>query len=336
MAIKLTSDVGFFAKVFGPDHTVTKAVVQMGAVGVQFTISLFTCSATYLGQTYQVSLTVGTTALMKDAVDSLIMEQNKKIIQQWVSGLMVKVAPSVVPDMSPVPKIPFQTVTPSSFEETKLVSVVITKVPADINNILFIKTIRTITGLTLGPAKIMAESAKSGAVVVLLQQVSHENAMSALTKLAELGVSAHINDPMGPVQPSLNPSDFEHLQPKPTAKPVSSVIKLREAQALGQKVKGTSTGSVYYCIALNERIRLAARIYAAGSISIRAEWDGATVDELSKLEESGMHVKSDYASIHLNAEGVPPARVIGAFVTGLGIKWETAVISASDLVIQAG
>lgn len=118
-----------------------------------------------------------------------------------------------------------------------------------------------------------------------------------------------------------------------TEKPVPSVIHLKDAKALGQQVHGTSTGSVYYTIALSEHVKVAARLYKSGSISIRAEWTDTPTDELAKLSAAGVGMKGNYGSIHFDASGVPIERVVGAFLVGTGIKWKSVIMSGADLVI---
>jgi len=116
-------------------------------------------------------------------------------------------------------------------------------------------------------------------------------------------------------------------------KPVDKVIDLKSAKALGQKVHGTSQGSVYYCIAVAEHVKVAARIAKGGGISIRAEWTDTPTADLKKLEESNMQLKGNYGSMHFDAGEVPLPRVIGALLVGTGIKWQAAVMNGADLVI---
>jgi len=117
-------------------------------------------------------------------------------------------------------------------------------------------------------------------------------------------------------------------------KPVSQVIDLKDAKAIGQKVHGTSLGSVYHVIALTEKVKVAARLNATGAISLRAEWTGEAADAQKKLAHIGMSMKSGYASWHLDAAGVPFARVIGAFLLDTGIVWDQSIKSSADLVIS--
>jgi hypothetical protein len=117
------------------------------------------------------------------------------------------------------------------------------------------------------------------------------------------------------------------------AKPVDAVIDLKEAKALGQKVHGTSTGSVYHTVAFTDHVKVAARLYKTGSISIRAEWTDNPVNDLKLLADAGLQMKPTYGSIHFDAQDVPLPRVIGAFLLGTGIEWTQVVTKAADLVI---
>jgi hypothetical protein len=112
--------------------------------------------------------------------------------------------------------------------------------------------------------------------------------------------------------------------------PTAAVVALRNAQAVGQKVKGTSSGSVYVTIAYNPRVKLAARVQGE-TVSIRAEWQNALEEELDKLKQNGLSMKPDYASMHLEAHGVPVARVIGGFLMGLGLKFDEQIVDLSVL-----
>jgi hypothetical protein len=118
-------------------------------------------------------------------------------------------------------------------------------------------------------------------------------------------------------------------------KKTNAVISLRDAEAIGQPVHGTSSGSVYYTVATGPRVRLAARVHKGGSVSIRAEWKPLlTPDEKKKLQDIGLQMKDSYASMHLNAADVPVGRVIGAFVIGIGLEWDAIVKSSAELVVE--
>jgi hypothetical protein len=113
-------------------------------------------------------------------------------------------------------------------------------------------------------------------------------------------------------------------------KPVPQVLNLREAKAVGQKVRGTSNGSTYTTIAVGDRIKIAAKL-TGGKASIRAEWEGATPDELKRLEAAGLDMKSDYASMHLEKGEVSLAKLIGGFLMDTGLKFHSQVASSDEL-----
>lgn len=98
-------------------------------------------------------------------------------------------------------------------------------------------------------------------------------------------------------------------------KPVNSVVPLSKAEAVGQKVKGTSHTSVYQCFAVGT-VNLAARI-GVGSVSVRAE--PHTLQTFppvvkQRLAEVGFSDYGSYMSVHLNLADVPAMRALGAIV----------------------
>jgi len=65
---------------------------------------------------------------------------------------------------------------------------------------------------------------------------------------------------------------------KEVAKIQDEVVKLQDATCTGQKVFGTSAGSVYRCVALNSRVKLATRVQG-DTVSFRVETAKATEQE---------------------------------------------------------
>lgn len=123
---------------------------------------------------------------------------------------------------------------------------------------------------------------------------------------------------------------FKKSEPMPAGGPV----KLAEAQVVGQPVRGTSQGSTYYAIALSGSVKLAARIKSDGGISLRAEGEMSPA-ERKYLKQAGMKDSGqDYLSIHFDAQGVPPARIIGAFLLGLGLDFEAQVTNGNQLKVE--
>lgn len=109
-------------------------------------------------------------------------------------------------------------------------------------------------------------------------------------------------------------------------------IKLATASKLLQPVKGTSLGVVYYTIALSDNLRLAVRKISspANRVSFRVEGT-ATPAEKVKLQEAGMIQSTGYWSMHLECEDVSMARVVGAFLMGLGINFNQQVVKFDDI-----
>lgn len=110
------------------------------------------------------------------------------------------------------------------------------------------------------------------------------------------------------------------------------VIKLETATALGQKVAGTSPGSVYHVIALNPRVKLAARLLD-GELSLRAEGPLMTGAEKQGLAQLGMTFSAggNYYSTHFKLGDVPLARVLGAVLYGCSIAFTLQIKGAQEL-----
>jgi ribosomal protein L7/L12 len=112
--------------------------------------------------------------------------------------------------------------------------------------------------------------------------------------------------------------DLSKLKTGPT-------VKLRDAKAMYQPVKGSSSGSRYFLVAADDDVRVAAR-YHASSLSIRVEGPGwkkhkATISDsgFSTVDES-----KDYASVHLTvADDMLANKTLGAVLLGLGVPFET-------------
>jgi hypothetical protein len=127
------------------------------------------------------------------------------------------------------------------------------------------------------------------------------------------------------------------VTPEAKVKPVvmpDGVVALKDAVALGQKVKGTDSTSVYRCMAINPVVKLAARVQSIAdghSISIRAE--GNYNPQVRKaMVAAGMTASTaGHYSIHFQSQGVPCARVIGAFLMGLGIEFEDQIKTLKEI-----
>lgn len=114
----------------------------------------------------------------------------------------------------------------------------------------------------------------------------------------------------------------------PNSIPTTTPIQLKDATIMYQPVKGTSTGSTYFVIAMNDQIRVATRILSH-RVSIRVE--GKITPDISKAlskVEIQTHPGSVYASGHFElTNGVDAGRVIGAVLLGSGIQFSTPMPS---------
>ena len=128
-----------------------------------------------------------------------------------------------------------------------------------------------------------------------------------------------------------------YVSPKaknPKTKPIfpGEVIKLRDATAIGQKVSGTANGSVYTVVALNKRVKLAVKVDGS-AISIRAEFDGVSDSEKHNLLAMGMKVKGpEHLSMHIDAETVPPARIVGAFLFDCDVSFDDQAKNLKEIL----
>ncbi len=118
---------------------------------------------------------------------------------------------------------------------------------------------------------------------------------------------------------------------KAKPKPTPSVIKLKDARAIGQKVDGTSAGSVYRVAAIG-KLNIAVR-EQTGTVSIRAEFQGAKSQETAdKLVALGFTDSSNYLSMHVSLNNNSMAmRVIGSVIMGAGIEFEEVATMKEQL-----
>jgi len=105
--------------------------------------------------------------------------------------------------------------------------------------------------------------------------------------------------------------------------PSKSPVQLKDATEMYQAVKGTSAGSVYYVIAMNDTLRVATRILSHRvSIRVEGKLTAEVSNALSKVEISTHD--GGYASGHFElTNGVDAGRVIGAVLLGSGLQFTT-------------
>lgn len=110
------------------------------------------------------------------------------------------------------------------------------------------------------------------------------------------------------------------------AAPKSEPCALRDATVLGQKVKGTTPGSLYTVIALSPRVKVASKVSGA-QLSLRVEWsDDAKKEEIDAIKSSGANWSTNYASLHVDAGSEAMIRrTVGAYLFGTGLSFEEYV-----------
>ena len=115
-----------------------------------------------------------------------------------------------------------------------------------------------------------------------------------------------------------------------TAAKVDEVIALRDAKAVGQKVKGTSASSVYNAVAIGP-VNFAVK-FTATNCSIRAESANMTVGYKKKLKDAGFTDNGAYLSMHMKLNGVNAMRAIGAVLYSMDMPFEAVGTTSSQVV----
>jgi ribosomal protein L7/L12 len=251
---------------------------------------------------------------MKHMGDVNVVASNKVLIYDWINKIHADHGSPVATAKTPITKA------------TTAMYVLLTGFAGLEKKIPVIKAVMTATAMKLKDAKQTVEASLHAPVN--LGTFPAGDAKTVADSLSAAGAYVKLEPAGSPTGASWGSDTF-------SATPVDAVIDLKNAKAVGQKVHGTSPGSVYYTVALTDHVKLAARLYKTGSISIRAEWTDNPTAELKKLEDSGLQLKmgQSYGSIHFEAAGVPVERVVGAFLFGTGIAWKATVMTGTNLII---
>jgi ribosomal protein L7/L12 len=351
MAVKFNSDaqVVFFEVLFGKSNVVVELCKALVAKGIKFEVPFCAIKAHYQGKFYQLPLPKSSTAFMNGAVDPSVAEAAKDSIVGWLNKLAVLTS-VMIPNVTMPQAVSPEATAPlvaevTPFPEGTMYSLFVTGVKSGCDKILLIKTIRQYTSLSLYEAKMYVDIAEKGKIdITIAQPIAESVNLSTILK-----IKATIESATGVVTlvaggvdvtatvkaPDAHQEAAQVLYPTPTVKsaPVAEVIPLKDAKALGQKVKGTSAGSVYHCIAVGKHIRIAARVQQ-DSLSLRAEWSGATQAELKKLQGVGLQMHKEYASMHFALNSVPLGRVIGGILMDLGLEFDQQVSSINQMVVE--
>lgn len=152
---------------------------------------------------------------------------------------------------------------------------------------------------------------------MVVQKIS--GVLNSITKPSTSEVNSSLAEVLGKLEKHFS-IDFEsknknQAEPEPKAQ-----VKV----AMYSTVPGTSKGSKYYVVAVAGDVVVAVKL-GSGSISIRVVGTEFSPGEQIKLQEFGLTKKEEYWSVHLSVHKTTPAKVLGAFLTHLGLTWETPV-----------
>ncbi len=122
---------------------------------------------------------------------------------------------------------------------------------------------------------------------------------------------------------------------KPHNPVLPGVIKLRDAEVLGQQVYGTSSSSVYRTVAVNPKVKVAVKRDGTSMgcrVELAPNLEYSDQEMLAKrIENAGFNWKGDYGSVHFNLVNLSAARVLGALLGGMNIKFDQQLTTDDEL-----
>lgn len=338
---------------------------------------LYTLQATGpTGWMQKLALSIGYSTLMK-GVSNPAAQASRAQIATWVSSLCEEAFGQPLPEDGPVELKPQVLMVPPPKLPDDVMVYHLTLNSKGPNVINTIKALRELMGCSLKEAKMIVDGApcvfamnvtqkfikkaegllNPAGVSWLSTQANNPDAIHGVKNLMppalvgvigiddldwnfdtnELKVLLH-----GGYVISISGEAVKDAIPVATAKPVpqpltGAPVRLKDAQTLLQKVKGTDSGSVYYVIGLNPRVKVACRVRNKGhkTLSFRVETLQPTPMEMARIKGCGLQWHGDYGSIHMEAGDVPAGRVIGAFLMGLRVRLEQAVMFEEDIPVEA-
>jgi ribosomal protein L7/L12 len=320
------SQLVFFNTLFGEGSPTSKRVSQLIESGFKVESDLYFVKLIKGQDVFSCLLSAGVSALMKKQVPPAIQNAEAVKIEKFVTSVWdTEFKKEGSTYISPTQQPP---------QEEK-VPLVAWYSGFDYPVVNVIKILRQFLLLDLKVAKDLSDSIK-GSSYQHPYNLGHFNKSEAIKlqkALVDVGISTKMLLPIDALQA---PAPYEHINLASQDKevPTKDVIPLRFAKAVGQPVKGTSAGSVYHTIAIGERVRVAARVFKNGSISIRVEWETITNSEKAKLQANGFSINNDYASIHLSAGEVPYSRIIGGFLLGMELPFKDQITDYKQIVLQ--
>ena len=111
----------------------------------------------------------------------------------------------------------------------------------------------------------------------------------------------------------------------------AKTVPLMEAEKLYQPVRGTSSGSRYFVLAIGPKLRVAGRWMSGGNghgLALRVEGPGLEIEETKALVSAvGLDFKSPtHASVHLSSTSeIEILKAVGALLFGLDQEWTTTM-----------
>ena len=187
------------------------------------------------------------------------------------------------------------------------------------NILCHVKLIRSTNEIMKGLPS-LAEVAKIREAVIAGMQLAAAAVPLPSTPGKEESVSFKVKVEAESPQPKLDPSKAPAATPEMIKH--ATAVPLKDATIMYQPVRGTDASSRYFVVAMNDRVKVAARVMA-GKVSIRAEGD-FTPSEMTGLMHNGLtNHDGKYLSGHFNFGGINPSRVIGAVLMGSGISFVT-------------
>mgnify|MGYP003627821647 CR=1 FL=1 len=186
-------------------------------------------------------------------------------------------------------------------------------------------TIKSKEGVSLGVAQIKPEAlinlmtGKLGpAGKKILAGALHKAILKSKTKLQEQSPDTKTASTVLPsVPPQLS---------------LENPIPLRNATELLQAVVGTSASSVYFCIAISEPVKIAARVTAENRLAFRLDGSGVKSHHESLLALGMQESSHGHYSMHLDCDSDEMVRkAIGSLMFALRINFDKICLNVEML-----
>lgn len=185
------------------------------------------------------------------------------------------------------------------------------------------------TSLLKGTADPSVEKASTLQLIALLDDVKSALVIKVVDDASSKSENPASEIPLSAPKKTVLTSKFE------TPSSSDGIVRLVQATQVGQPVRGSSGGSVYYAMALSDQVKLAVRVKKNGSVSIRAEGT-PPANIVQRLHSVGMtKAGSEHWSIHFDAVDVPVSRCVGAFLMGLEIPFDSQITNFSQVKVEA-